>query len=71
MIENCCLRSPKLCNSKISEQKVSLTAQTLPGLIYFTFPHVPDLLVDGVQLLLQHHGQCLGVRVAAGRQQVH
>lgn len=32
---------------------------------------VPDLLVDGVQLLLEHHGQRLCVGVAAGRQQVH
>lgn len=32
---------------------------------------VPDLLVDGVQLLLQHHGQGLCIGVAAGRQQVH
>lgn len=32
---------------------------------------VPDLLVDCVQLLLQHHGQGLCVRVAAGREQVH
>lgn len=31
----------------------------------------PDLFVDGVQLLLQHHGQGLSVRVAARRQQVH
>lgn len=32
---------------------------------------VPDLLVDCVQLLLQHHGQGLCVGVAAGREQVH
>lgn len=32
---------------------------------------VPNLLVDGVQLLLQHHGQGLCVGVAAGREQVH
>lgn len=36
-----------------------------------TVRQVPDLLVDCVQLLLQHHGQGLCVGVAAGREQVH
>lgn len=32
---------------------------------------VPNLFVDGVQLLLQHHRQGLCVRVAAGREEIH
>lgn len=32
---------------------------------------LPNLLVDGVQLLLQHHRQGLCVGVAAGGEQVH
>lgn len=32
---------------------------------------IPDLLVDGIQLLLKHHGQSLGIGMATWRQQVH
>lgn len=32
---------------------------------------VPNLFVDCVQLLLQHHGQSLCIGVAAGREQIH
>lgn len=32
---------------------------------------VPNLLVDGIQLLLEHHGQSLCIGVAAGGEKVH
>ena len=35
---------------------------------HFLLLDEPDLVVDGVQLLLEHAGQRLGVRVAAGGQ---
>lgn len=39
--------------------------------LYCDARRLPNLLVDGVQLLLQHHGQRLCVGVAAGWEQVH
>lgn len=31
---------------------------------------LPDLLIDGIQLLLQHEGKCLSIWVTTGRQHV-
>lgn len=36
-----------------------------------THTHTPDLIVDSIQLLLQHEGECLGVGLSGRGQQVH
>lgn len=50
----------------------SLEGDTFPGNSFpgsCTIARVPDLFVDGVQLLLEHHGQRLGIGLPTGRQQ--
>lgn len=42
-----------------------------PGSGGFGLCPLPDLLVDGIQLLLEHHGQGLGIRVPTRGEHIH